>query len=94
MAARRLKCDWSAVDSWKNRTRQDLRLSRIYMEKVGITRDERLFAIVFGYFDHIAEKIIDNESNVMEKIRLSQFFKRDLICDVDGFGLYFQEVSK
>ena len=92
MAAYRLNVNWSAVDSWKNLTRQDLRLSKNYMENLGIDKDDLMFAVVFGYFKHIAKKIIGNESNLAEKFRLIRFFERDLTCMFDGFGLRFQEI--
>ena len=86
---------WSPVELWKNTVPREsnLKLTEPYMNLIGVTRDERLMAVVFGHYESIASKVIHHEFMYKEKKRLEYFFSHNLDVVFDGNCLVFVEVS-
>jgi len=73
------------------RSSAELILTRQYLNRIGVTPEERIMAVA-NHHEDVAIKIINSEYSWMERSRLASFFGRALRVTIDGNGnLKFKE---
>uniref|UniRef100_A0A6M3IMP5 Uncharacterized protein n=1 Tax=viral metagenome TaxID=1070528 RepID=A0A6M3IMP5_9ZZZZ len=77
----------------KLRQRRMLTLSSEFLTAAGVTGDDRLMAVIFGYYTALAVKIIKIEPVYENRVWIAEFFRDGPKVHVAGNGnLLFEEV--